>query len=238
MKKLLALLLAMMLVVSLAACGGDSGTPATDPPSEPTKDAQTEAPADSQTPEPQVPDEPAGDDWTKQVVVNYFFEETGEDVEMTIKTDDSQSKYNFTFLFFGDEQNMTCTADAEVLEDLTGFIGKDAEKYLAFIAENVSASDWQPIGGGAEGGSDWTKQTVVTYFFEETGEDVEMTIKTDDSQSKYNFTFMFFGDPQDMTCTAEAEVLADKTGFIGKDAEKYLAFIAENVSDSDWQPIG
>ena len=137
MKKLLALLLAMMLVVSLAACGG--GATATEPPSEPT-DAPTEAPAETQ-----APAEPAGDDWTKQVVVNYFFEETGEDVEMTIKTNDDQSKYNFTFLFFGDEQNMTCTADAEVLEDLTGFIGKDAEKYLAFIAENVADSDWQTI---------------------------------------------------------------------------------------------
>ena len=236
MKKLLALLLAMMLVVSLAACGG--GATATNPPSEPT-DAQTEAPVDTQPPETQAPVEPAGDEWTKQVVVTYFFEETGEDVEMTIKTNDDQSKYNFTFLFFGDEQNMTCTADAEVLEDLTGFIGKDAEKYLAFIAENVADSDWQPIGGaGAESGDGWTKQTVVTYFFEETGEDVEMTIKTNDDQSKYNFTFMFFGDPQDMTCTADAEVLADKTGFIGKDAQNYLDFIAENVSDSDWQPIG
>ena len=236
MKKLLALLLAMMLVVSLAACGGNTAT--SEPPSEPTKDAQSEAPVDTQTPETQAPVEPAGDEWTKQVVVTYFFEETGEDVEMTIKTNDDQSKYNFTFLFFGDEQNMTCTADAEVLEDLTGFIGKDAQNYLDFIAENVAASDWQPIGGGAEGGSDWTKQTVVTYFFEETGEDVEMTIKTNNDQSKYNFTFMFFGDPQDMTCTADAEVLADKTGFIGKDAQNYLAFIAENVTDADWQPIG
>ena len=114
MKKLLALPLAILLVVSLAACGSGA-------------------------------DEPADDSWTKQVVVSYFFEETGQDVEMTIKTNNSQSKYNFTFLFFGDPQDMTCTADGEVLEDLTGFIGKDAQNYLDYIAENIADSDWQTI---------------------------------------------------------------------------------------------
>ena len=237
MKKLLALLLAAMLVLSLAACG--SGTAESNPPSEEPAAPSEEPAAPSE--EPAAPSEaPAAGEWVEQVVTSYFFEATGEDVDMTIKTNADHSKYNFTFLFYGDEQDMTCTADGEVLDDLTGFIGKDAQNFLSFIAENITDSDWQAIGGGsgANNDSEWVEQVVTPYFFEATGEDVDLTIKTNADHSKYNFTFLFFGDEQDMTCTADGEVLADLTGFIGKDAQNFLTFISENISDSDWTAIG
>jgi predicted membrane-bound mannosyltransferase len=169
MKKKLVPIMTLALGITLAACGNsansvdssaDVSAPETPAASETAtiETEKTETPAASETTasETEAPVQeaaagsevevggpyPANTAWDEYVVTEYYFEETDEDVTMTIQTNTAHDTFDMQFDFFGDKQQITFHSDNTVDYDLSGFMTKDVEKLNAFVAE---ITDWAPI---------------------------------------------------------------------------------------------
>ncbi len=160
MKKLtVALVLAMMM--SLAACGSTETASTTETAATETVAEETEAVEETEEEETSEEETteaeetadvvevdvngpyPATTDWDEYAIVDYYFAETDETVDMLVETNTAHDEYTVLFDFFGDKQQMTFTSDLTVEYDLTGFIGKDVEAIYTYIQENVT--EWTPI---------------------------------------------------------------------------------------------
>jgi hypothetical protein len=85
---------------------------------------------------------PASTAWDEYAVVDYHFDETDEDVTMTVQANTAHDTFDMQFDFFGDKQQITFHSDETVDYDLTGFMTKDVKKLIAFTSE---ITDWAPI---------------------------------------------------------------------------------------------
>ena len=170
MKKILAMLLLAAMMLALAACGStapaentssaentttteeDSSAKEDAAPAEEATPAEAAAPAEEPAPSDVTEIDvggpyPATTDWDEYALVQYYFAETDQDVDMLIETNSAHDKFNTLFDFFGDKQEMSFSVNNGELSvdyDLTGFIGKDVEAIYAFITENVT--EWSTIG--------------------------------------------------------------------------------------------
>ena len=180
------------------------------------------------------------------MVMSYYFEETDEDIAMTVGTDTAHSKYHVHFDFFGEEQVLEFEVTdgvPTVVYDKSGFIGKDVEKIYAAVME---VKDWMAIEAvnttseieaSYDAPEGYDEYMVMSYYFEETDEDIAMTVGTDATHSKYHVHFDFFGEEQVLefeVTDGVSTVVYDKSGFIGKDVEKIYAAILEV---KDWMEI-
>ncbi|MBQ8586631.1 MAG: hypothetical protein IJ453_00920 [Oscillospiraceae bacterium] len=147
MKKLLALLLALAMLLSLAACGGDEKPTETEPKDEPTKESSQ----DSESTEPSQPDAPAAN--TETLEANLWTLTYDPEVwyfaEDDLYTDEEWSKI---ILMIPNEEDpeyydvnveiRACIESPQNFRDYLNSYGFDAYEY----AEN-NAYDFTPVGG-------------------------------------------------------------------------------------------
>jgi ABC-type oligopeptide transport system substrate-binding subunit len=85
---------------------------------------------------------PASTAWDEYSVTDYHFDETDEDVTMTIQTNTAHDTFDMQFDFFGDKQQITFHSDETVDYDLSGFMTKDVKSLVEFVS---GITDWAPI---------------------------------------------------------------------------------------------
>jgi hypothetical protein len=160
MKKKIVLILTMTMSIGLVACG--SSTSSTTETSSTVESVAVEtqvaevSETEASTVETEVSEStsgeaeeievggpyPASTAWDEYAVVDYHFDETDEDVTMTVQANTAHDTFDMQFDFFGDKQQITFHSDETVDYDMTGFMTKDVKKLIAFTSE---ITDWAPI---------------------------------------------------------------------------------------------
>jgi hypothetical protein len=266
MKKKIVLILTMTMSIGLVACG--SSTSSTTETSSTVESVAVEtqvaevSETEASTVETEVSEStsgeaeeievggpyPASTAWDEYAVVDYHFDETDEDVTMTVQANTAHDTFDMQFDFFGDKQQITFHSDNTVDYDMTGFMTKDVEKLNTFVEEitdwtsidkagasmSVNEATEVEVGGPYPASTAWDEYAVVDYHFDETDEDVTMTVQANTAHDTFDMQFDFFGDKQQITFHSDETVDYDMTGFMTKDVKKLIAFTSEIT---DWAPI-
>jgi predicted small lipoprotein YifL len=257
MNKTLKLIVIMLVLVmtlgTLAACGNDTPVPSGSQPVSPqpsdSKPSESEDPVD-EPPAIEAIDRAEYNIPAKYTKVKTFFGTYGfGDAEIVAAMTDDESAFYFTWMAFDEEQIVEGTVTdgiVMVTYDLTGFMSGDAQ----LIYEDALASDepWVPLTGEAAPQVEAVsraeynipaKYTKVKTFFGTYGfGDAEIVAAMNDDESAFYFTWMAFDEEQIVEGTVTDGIVMvtyDLTGFMSGDAQ--LIYEDALASDEPWAPL-
>jgi hypothetical protein len=142
MRKKIVFIMTLTMSLGLVACGSSTSS-TNETSSTPTAEAVVAESAAGEGAEVDVGGPyPASTAWDEYSISDYHFDETDEDVTMTIQTNTAHDTFDMQFDFFGDKQQITFHSDETVDYDLSGFMTKDVKNLVVFVSE---ITDWAPI---------------------------------------------------------------------------------------------